>query len=127
MKYTNTKQTSRTVKRKAGELDIGKDEDRPKKRKSTLFSPNIAVVYHLSGFLTKAANTYFTNIVRSSATITNNDSVEGFIVKKLTFTVDDSGDGIQWAMSEDSFKVMVEKTAFASGVTKRAYKVLYIQ
>jgi len=85
---------------------------------------NIHLSKGFSTFKSKAARTYFTNIA-PSATITDDDAVQGYIVKKLTFTVDDSRDGIQWTTSQDSFKVMVEKTAFASGVTKRAYKVPY--
>jgi hypothetical protein len=76
---------------------------------------------HFPGLSTKTTKTYFTNIARSSATSADNASVDGFIVKKLAFTVD--GDGIQWTMSQDSFKANVEKIAFASGVTKKAYKV----
>lgn len=79
---------------------------------------------HFPGFFTKATNNYFTNIVQSSAKFADNASVEGFIVQKLTFTVDGDEDGIQWSMSQDSFKIVVEKKAFASGLTKNAYKVL---
>jgi len=79
---------------------------------------------HFPGFFTKAPNNYFTNVVRSSAKFADNASVEGFIVKKLTFTFDGAEDGVQWSTSQDSFKVVIEKKAFASGLTKHAYKVL---
>jgi hypothetical protein len=123
----NLKQVSSrmSVKRKADELDIRNINAHANKREFITSFSMLSLHYVFLGYFMKAANNYFMNIVHSSAIVANNASVEGFIVRKLMFMVNASRDGIQWTRSQDSFKVIVEKMAFASGVTKKAYKVRF--
>jgi hypothetical protein len=72
----------------------------------------------MSNYITK-----ITRIPYLAGTDGANSLVDSFIVKKLKFSVNEDGDGFDWATSPDEFKIVIDKKEFASGVTKRAYKV----
>lgn len=77
-----------------------------------------------SFFQGPSTNIYLTKISRTLHPVAINDlDTESFIVKKLKFRVNYAGDRFDWTAFTDAFRVIIDKQEFASGVTKKAYKV----